>query len=99
MELAQCGQERRETTRRADLVLEVWERSMRDSEDASLQWRLMAATRFEDAASDFRAAGLGLSARLCLQYAGQQWGQIDDPDRLRACLKMIEEIEVLWDGS
>ena len=98
MKSAQCGQERRETTRRADLVLDVWERSMRDSQ-APLQWRLLAALRFEDAANDFRAAGLGLSARLCLHYAGQQWRQIDEPDRLSACLKMIEEIELFWDCS
>jgi hypothetical protein len=92
MDIAKCGRERRDLIRDADEQFESVQYILQR------QWRgffcsqIRAAIQFEMVATDYKAVGLSLFAVSCLRNAVGIWMLIDEPERLKTCREMIDEI-------
>ncbi|MEN9666059.1 MAG: hypothetical protein RLZZ326_2422 [Planctomycetota bacterium] len=92
MEIARCGRERRQLIHEADMRLASAHQVAKTQCGGFLRSQVRAASRFEMASEDYRAVGLSLSALSSLREAYGIWMLIDDPERLKTCREMIDEI-------
>jgi hypothetical protein len=92
MEIAKCGRERRDLIREADKRLASAHQVAKHQCGGFLRSQVRAASRFESVSADYRAVGLSLSALSSLREAYGIWMLIEDPERLKTCREMIDEI-------
>jgi len=92
MDIAKCGRERRDLIRDADERFASALQITKHQCGGFLRSQIRAAIQFEVVAADYKAVGLSLFAVSCLRNAVGIWMLIGEPERLKRCREMIDEI-------
>ena len=104
MSIKRTARRRIHLIKRAELLKSIAEGCLCDGidspEPSSLPHAVKCAAKFYGlAASEYRAAGLGLLARRCWREAAKNYEQLKVNEEAERCLAAAAEVQEYWEGG